>query len=262
MKEHGLQKKELQITQEGLEFIIDKYAREAGVRNLENQLKKIMRQITLKMTENSQKKYVITPKNVEDFLGKPVFAREELYEKSIPGVTLGLAWTAMGGATLYIEANALKAKGPAFKQTGKLGEVMTESSEIAYSYVRSLLSENEEVTQFFDEHSIHLHVPEGATPKDGPSAGITMALALYSLAVNKPVKTGIAMTGEITLTGKVLPIGGVREKTIAAKRIGINELIFPKDNKYDFEHLPDYIRKGVKVHYVNYFDDVLKVAMK
>lgn len=261
MREHGLQKKELQITSEGLKYIIDKYAREAGVRNLENQLKKIMRQVTLKMTENPQKKYIITPKNVEQFLGKPVFTREELYEKSIPGVTLGLAWTAMGGATLYIEANALKAKGPGFKQTGKLGDVMTESSEIAYSYIRSLLSEKEEVTRFFDEHSIHLHVPEGATPKDGPSAGITMALALYSLATNKPVKPGIAMTGEITLTGKVLPVGGVREKTIAAKRVGINELIFPKDNKYDFEHLPEYIRKGIKAHFVDYFQDVLKVAM-
>lgn len=261
MKEHGLQKKELQFTPEGLEYIIDKYAREAGVRNLENQLKKIMRQITLKMTENPQKKYVITPNNVEQFLGKPVFAREELYERSIPGVTLGLAWTAMGGATLYIEANALKSKGPGFKQTGKLGEVMTESAEIAYSYVRSLLSNDQKLTQFFEEHSIHMHVPEGATPKDGPSAGITMALALYSLAVNKPVKPGIAMTGEITLTGKVLPIGGVREKTIAAKRMGIKELIFPRDNRYDFEHLPDYIKKDIKVHFVNYFEDVLKVAM-
>lgn len=261
MKEHGLQKRELQITPEGLEYIIDKYAREAGVRNLENQLKKIMRQVTLKMTENPQKKYVITPKNVEQFLGKPIFMREELYEKSIPGVTLGLAWTAMGGATLYIEANALKSKQPSFKQTGKLGEVMTESAEIAYSYVRSMLSSNDEFTRFFEEHSIHLHVPEGATPKDGPSAGITMALALYSLAVNKPVKPGIAMTGEITLTGKVLPIGGVKEKTIAAKRMGISELIFPKDNKYDFEHLPEHITKGIKVHFVDYFDDVLKVAM-
>ncbi|HEX3007176.1 MAG TPA: S16 family serine protease, partial [Bacteroidales bacterium] len=182
-------------------------------------------------------------------------------EKSIPGVTLGLAWTAMGGATLYIEANALKSKGPGFKQTGKLGEVMTESSEIAYSYVRSLLSNDDEKTRFFDEHAIHLHVPEGATPKDGPSAGITMALALYSLAVNKPVKQGLAMTGEITLTGKVLPIGGVKEKTIAAKRVGVHELIFPKDNKYDFEHLPEHVKKDIKVHFVNYFDDVLKVAL-
>jgi ATP-dependent Lon protease len=261
MKEHGLQKKELQITPEGLTHIIDKYAREAGVRNLENQLKKIMRQVTLKMTEDPRKKYVITPNNVEQFLGKPFFSREELYEKSIPGVTLGLAWTAMGGATLYIEANALKSKGPGFKQTGKLGEVMTESSEIAYSYVRSLLSNDDEKTRFFDEHAIHLHVPEGATPKDGPSAGITMALALYSLAVNKPVKQGLAMTGEITLTGKVLPIGGVKEKTIAAKRVGVHELIFPKDNKYDFEHLPEHVKKDIKVHFVNYFDDVLKVAL-
>ncbi|WP_370521045.1 S16 family serine protease [Cetobacterium sp. 2A] len=152
------------------------------------------------------------------------------------------------------------------KLTGQLGDVMKESAEIAYSYVRSHLSTDkncpEERKDYFDKNKIHLHVPEGATPKDGPSAGITMALALYSLAIDKPVRKELAMTGELTLTGKVLPIGGVREKTIAARRVGIKELIFPKDNKKDFDKLPDYIREGIKAHFVNYFEDVIDIAIK
>jgi ATP-dependent Lon protease len=166
----------------------------------------------------------------------------------------------MGGATLYVEANGVKGN-PGFKQTGQLGEVMKESSEIAYSFIRSLLKRNEDKT-YFDEYFIHLHVPAGATPKDGPSAGVTMALALYSLALGKSIKPDIAMTGELSLTGKVLPIGGVREKTIAARRVGVVELIFPKDNRRDFEELPEYIRKGIKVHYANYFSDVVEFAFK
>ena len=139
---------------------------------------------------------------------------------------------------------------------------MQESSEIAYSYIRSKLCNNDKGKCFFEENFIHLHVPAGATPKDGPSAGITMALALYSLTQNNPIRNNIAMTGELTLTGKVLPIGGVKEKTIAARRVGIMELIIPKDNKKDFDELPDYIKKGIKIHYADYFDDVLKVVYK
>jgi ATP-dependent Lon protease len=168
----------------------------------------------------------------------------------------------MGGVTLYIEARVIGHQG-GFKQTGQLGDIMKESSIIAYSYVKSLMCKEDcdkDKKDFFDKHSIHLHVPEGATPKDGPSAGVTMALALYSLAKNKPIKNNLAMTGEITLTGKILPIGGVREKTIAARRVGINTLLFPKDNKADFDRLPDYIKKGITVHYANYFEDILKVV--
>jgi ATP-dependent Lon protease len=184
----------------------------------------------------------------------------------MPGVSLGLAWTSMGGTTMYIEASAVKSKQGGFKQTGQLGKVMQESSEIAYSYVRSLLCEQnggkDKLADYFKENFIHLHVPAGATPKDGPSAGITMALALYSLATNKPVKQDLAMTGELTLTGKVLPIGGIREKTIAARRVGVYNLIFPKDNQKDFEELPDYLKKGIKPHFIDYFTDVLEVAYK
>lgn len=265
MKVHGLDKKEISISSATLKEIIDKYAREAGVRGLEKHIKKIMRKATLKIAEGEENKIVVTKKNIEEFLGRPRFTTEELYNKNIPGVTLGLAWTSMGGVTLYIEASVIGHQGGAFKQTGQLGNVMKESSVIAYSYVKSLMCKSdcdEDKKDFFDKHSIHLHVPEGATPKDGPSAGVTMALALYSLAKNKAIKNNLAMTGELTLTGKVLPIGGVREKTIAARRVGVKTLIFPKANKLDYERLPDYIKEGIEVHFADYFDDILKVAFK
>lgn len=222
-----------------------------------------MRKVTLKLAEKKGIYYSISIKNLIQYLGKPVFTTETLYKKLIPGVTLGLAWTSLGGTTLYIEASAIKSKSAGFKQTGQLGDVMKESAEIAYSYMRSFLcNENAKYEDFFNQHYIHLHVPAGATPKDGPSAGITMALALYSLSINKPVQNNFAMTGELTLTGKVLPIGGVKEKTIAACRVGIFELIFPKENKNDFEELPDYIKKGITAHFVEYFKDVLIIAYK
>jgi len=261
-KVHGLKAVEVNVTDSALVKMVDGYAREAGVRSLENQLKKIMRKATLIHAENPETRKVnVNQNNLTDFLGMPLFTTESLYQKSIPGVTLGLAWTAMGGTTLYIEASAIKSQG-GFKQTGQLGKVMQESSEIAYSYVRSIVMNNTEQTDYFKDHFVHLHVPAGATPKDGPSAGITIALALYSLAINKPVKKGLAMTGELTLTGKVLPIGGVREKTIAARRVKVYELIFPADNKKDFEELPDYLKEGIAPHFVDRFEDVLEIACR
>ncbi|MGQ1786271.1 MULTISPECIES: endopeptidase La [unclassified Saccharicrinis] len=258
--EHGLKASEVGISETALKKMIDGYAREAGIRGLENQIKKIMRKATLRLAEDGNGKTNVTHKNLTEYIGQPVFTTEELYEKSIPGVSLGLAWTAMGGATLYIEATAISAKNAGLKQTGQLGNVMQESSEIAYSYVRSLFTEDNKFQNYFNQHFVHLHVPAGATPKDGPSAGITMALALYSLVIGKAVKKGLAMTGELTLTGKVLPIGGVREKTIAARRVKVFELIFPADNKKDFDELPDYIKEGVTAHFVSYFADVLNVV--
>jgi ATP-dependent Lon protease len=258
--EHGLKASEVSVSDAALVAIIDGYAREAGVRSLENQLKKIMRKVTLIQAEKSLEKVSITQKNLTRYLGQPVFTTEGLYKKSIPGVTLGLAWTALGGATLYIEASGIKGRNGGFKQTGQLGSVMQESAEIAYSYVRSLIANKNGDPGYFDDHFVHLHVPSGATPKDGPSAGITMALALYSLAKAKPVRKGLAMTGELTLTGKVLPIGGVREKTIAARRVKVFELIFPAENRKDFEELPDYLKEGITAHFVDYFDEVLKMA--
>jgi len=264
IKAHGLKKSEVNISDEALRRMIDEYAREAGVRSLEKSIAKIMRQVTLRQSETGQKRFSITKNNLEKYLGNPVFTTEKLYTKKMPGVSLGLAWTSMGGTTMYVEASAVKSKESGFKQTGQLGKVMEESSEIAYSYIRSLLCEQpggeDGIAKYFKDNFIHLHVPAGATPKDGPSAGVTMALALYSLAMNKPVRQDLAMTGELTLTGKVLPIGGVREKTIAARRVGVYNLIFPKDNEKDFDELPDYLKKGIKPHFVDYFDDVLNVA--
>ncbi len=260
LKEHGLKKGDVDIDSASLRLIIHGYAREAGVRSLENNIRRIMRKATRKFAEGSAKKIKITKNNLSNFLGKPRFTDESLYDKQIAGVVTGLAWTSMGGATLYIEATAVPSKNKGFKQTGQLGDVMKESAEIAYTYVNSRIKAYGINESFFNEHLIHLHVPAGATPKDGPSAGITMATALYSLARNKPIKKHIAMTGEITVTGKVLPIGGVKEKTIAAKRAGTKTIIFPFENKKDYEELPAYITKGLKAHFVNYFDDVIKIV--
>ena len=260
LKEHGFQPDEIQFDDAAIKYIIDQYAREAGVRNLEKQIRKIIRKAGLKMAEQEAVNPKIDQAAVEQWLGKPLFNTEKLYNKPLPGVALGLAYTSLGGATLYIEAAAIPSKSAGFQHTGQLGEVMKESSEIAYSYVRSRIGKMEDHRDFFDRHVVHLHVPAGATPKDGPSAGITMALALFSLATSQPVRNDIAMTGELTLTGKVLPIGGVKEKTIAARRVGIANLILPEDNRKDFEELPDYIREGIQVHYADFFDDVLAVA--
>ncbi|HQG43506.1 MAG TPA: magnesium chelatase domain-containing protein, partial [Spirochaetota bacterium] len=201
-----------------------------------------------------------TPENLEEFLGKPRFTDESLYKKPIPGVVMGLAWTSMGGATLYIEATAIPSKTKGFTQTGQLGNVMKESTEIAYSYIRSRVKQFGIDPDFFENHFIHLHVPAGATPKDGPSAGITMATALYSLAKNKPIKKSVAMTGELTITGRVLPIGGVKEKTIAAKRAAVKTIIYPIENKKDFDELPEHIKKGIDAHFVTYFEEVLDIV--
>ena len=257
---HGFGKNEISFTKAALRYIIEHYAREAGVRNLEKHIRKVIRKISLIQAEEGQANMKVTEEEIIGYLGKPIFTGDKLYQQKIPGVVMGLAYTSFGGATLYVESSAIKGGG-GFKQTGQLGNVMRESSEIAYSFIRSLLSNQDPDNSFFKEHFVHLHVPEGATPKDGPSAGITMALSLYSLAKNKPVRKGIAMTGELSLTGRVLRIGGVKEKTLGAKRAGIKELIFPLDNKNDFEELPAHIRKGLKPHFVDHFVEVLGIAM-
>jgi ATP-dependent Lon protease len=240
--------------------MIDGYAREAGVRSLENNIKKIMRKVTKRFAEGNTEPVCVTEDNLEEFLGKPRFTDESLYDKSIAGVVMGLAWTSMGGTTLYVESTGIHTKVKGFKQTGQLKDVMRESSEIAYTYIQSRVRDYGIDEDYFANHYVHLHVPAGATPKDGPSAGITMATSLYSLAKNMPIKKNIAMTGELTVTGKVLPIGGVKEKTIAAKKAKVKTIIYPYENKKDFEELPDYIKKGLDAHFVNYFDEVLEIV--
>jgi len=211
------------------------------------------------LARRPNKQVGVHKKDVESYLGKPVFSAEELFE-SRPGIVTGLAWTSLGGATLQIEAAAMPSKAKGFKQTGQLGAVMVESSDIAYSYTMAHLADYGAGPDYFDHHFVHLHVPAGATPKDGPSAGITMATALISMITNRPVRKRLAMTGELTLTGQVLPIGGVKEKVIAARRAGCKHLIFPAANRKDFDELPGYLRKGFEVHYAGSYEEVYKHA--
>ncbi len=259
LKSHGMTRAQVSINKAAVAVIVDRYAREAGVRGLENNIKKIMRKAAMEFAEGRVEKVRVTKHDIEHYLGKPIFAEEELL-KNAPGVVTGLAWTRMGGATLQIEATAMKSKTKGFKQTGQLGDVMVESSEIAYSYVMGHLQEYKIPEDYFDTHFIHLHVPAGATPKDGPSAGVTMTTALLSMIMNKPVREKLGMTGELSLTGSVLPIGGVKEKTIAARRAGLTALIFPHENKDDYEDLADYLREGIEVHFVKEYPDVFKIA--
>ncbi len=265
LSSHGLKPEEFQIDDNTLREVIDGYAREAGVRNLEKQLKKMMRKaarqiVTERGKENPKTEVQINKEDLKDYLGKRSFTEEQAFTEPKVGVVMGLAYTALGGATLHIEARSIFNKNGGLKQTGQLGDVMKESAEIAYSYVRSLLQNDPDAKEFFEEKMIHLHVPAGATPKDGPSAGITMACALTSLIFDTPLKTGLAMTGELTLTGVVLPIGGVKEKTIAARRAKISELIFPADNQEDFEDLDESVREGITAHFVKKLEDVLAIG--
>jgi len=240
--------------------IIDGWAREAGVRGLENCLKKIIRKSARKIVENPGQEVRITKDQLTDLLGKQVFSEGKAYKKPRVGVVRGLAYTSMGGAALYIEAIQVPTGKPGYKQTGQLGQVMVESSEIAYTYVRFLLRDDKEATDFFAKNFIHLHVPAGATPKDGPSAGITMACALYSLAKGKTIIPDLAMTGELTLSGLVMPIGGVKEKIIAAKRSDVKIVLLPKENQGDFDLLPEHVKEGITPHFVSDFHEVLKIC--
>ena len=257
LEKAGVSKNSLSISDSALRAVIDGYAREAGVRQLEKQLGKLVRKAVVKLLDDPKTVIKIGPKDLEASLGMPPFRNEQVISGT--GVITGLAWTSMGGATLPIEATRIHTLNRGFKLTGQLGDVMKESAEIAYSYISANLQQFGGDPRFFDEAFVHLHVPEGATPKDGPSAGVTMASALLSLARNQAPKKGIAMTGELTLTGYVLPIGGVREKVIAARRQKIHELILPEPNRGNFEELPDYLKEGITVHFAKRFTDVAKV---
>jgi len=250
----GLGKGAVRLNQPTLRALIEGYARDAGVRRLEKQLGKIVRKAAVKTLEGTETPIEVGVDDLKAYLGGPVFRDDR--KLSGPGVVTGLAWTAMGGATLSIEAARIHEASRGFKLTGQLGDVMKESAEIAYGYVQAHAAELGVDPAWFDKAFIHLHVPAGATPKDGPSAGITMASALLSLALNRPVRR-IAMTGELTLTGEVFPIGGVREKLIAARRAGIKEILLPEDNRSEFEEVPEHVRKGFAIHFVGRFEDVV-----
>jgi len=258
MARHGLADEQLRINDAALRFVIDFYCREAGVRNLEKQLARIMRKSIVQLLEKPGQKLRVGKKDIEQLLGKPVFTADKPMRGV--GVITGLAWTPLGGVTLPVECSRVHTLNRGFKLTGKLGDVMKESADIAYSYVVAHLRDYGCDRDFFDMSMVHLHVPEGATPKDGPSAGITMATALVSLARRERIRRPLAMTGELTLTGQVLPVGGIREKVIAARRSGILELILPHANRRDFEELPAHLQDGMDVHYARSFRDVFDVA--
>lgn len=260
-KSMGLKAKDVVFTKGALAQIINGYARESGVRTLENNIKKILRKVAVKIARGKERpKTEINEKNLATYLGKPIFTSDRYYEVNPVGVATGLAWTSMGGATLYVEAVKYAAEKTEMKLTGQAGDVMKESAQIAWTYVQSHLNELVPKVSFFEKSQIHLHIPEGATPKDGPSAGITMASALLSLLLDKPLRNNLGMTGELTLTGRVLPIGGLKEKLIAARRSKVNVLIFPKENLRDYDELPDYLKKGLEVHFVDNYEEVFSIA--
>ena len=274
----------LSLARDAIESLVRWYAREAGVRNLAKYIDKITRKLALQivaeeegatLTEKSARKtdsWEVTSENLSDYVGKPIFTSDRLYEKDpLPhGIIMGLAYTSMGGSALYIESQGIRRGndsdgkprgGGTLKVTGQLGDVMKESSQIAYTVARARLAEESKGSNdFFDVTDIHMHVPEGATPKDGPSAGITMITSLLSLAMDKPVKNDLAMTGEVSLTGKVLPVGGIKEKIMAARRAGIKVVVLPAANQRDFDEIPEYLKEGLEVHYAENYDKVFEVA--
>lgn len=260
LKKNGLTKKSVRFTDKALAKIIDGYTMEAGVRELERMIAAVLRKVVRKNYTvggvNIEKQIVVTDKNLSEYLGKVKFIKEKASRKNEVGIVHGLAWTAAGGDTLEIEVNVLGGK-PELILTGNMGDVMRESAQIALSYVRSVVRKN----QIFEENAIHIHIPEGAVPKDGPSAGITMATAIYSAVTGKPVDASTAMTGEVTLRGRVMPIGGLKEKLLAAKTAGLKRVLVPLENKSDVEELEEEIVQGLEIVYVSDMKEVLKLAI-
>lgn len=264
LEKHGLKKNSVRYTRDALAYIAESYAREAGVRNFEKQLDKIHRKLALAMVmdeEGSKKgKEKLDKSAIQKYLGKPIFRDDDIKKANRPGMSVGLAWTSMGGDTLIIEAVANPGK-EGFKITGQMGSVMQESAGIAYTFVRNLAAQQFGIgADYFEGRQIHLHIPEGATPKDGPSAGITMATALLSLVLKKKIKDRLAMTGELSLTGQVLPIGGLKEKTVAARRNKIKDIIIPAANEKDLDEIPEHVRKGIQFHPVRRMEEVVDIV--
>jgi len=260
VERHGLVKTQLRLNDLALDRIILNYTKEAGVRQLERRIGDICRKGVRQILQENKKSVGITEKNLDKFLGKPKYNFEQANEKDEVGIARGLAWTSVGGETLSVEVNVLPGKGR-FELTGKLGDVMKESARAGISYIRSIISGQGIDKEFFENNDIHIHIPEGAVPKDGPSAGITMATAMYSAITGNSIKADVAMTGEITLRGKVLPVGGLKEKILAAKMAGIKKVIVPDENRRDINELEAEILEGLKIVYAKTMDDVWPVAL-
>ncbi len=262
LERHGLKKKKVKITEQALQKIIREYTRESGVRNLEREIASICRKIARKVVESKGKEseFKVTAQNIHLYLGPPKYRYGVAEEKDEIGVATGLAWTEVGGEILLVEAVTMKGKGK-LTLTGNLGEVMQESAQAAVSYIRSHSKELGIKEDFYKNLDIHIHVPEGAIPKDGPSAGVAMLTALTSVLTKRPVRRDVAMTGEITLRGKVLPVGGIKEKVLAAHRAGINTVILPKENEKDTLEISSSIRKKINFHFVERMEEVLEIAL-
>jgi ATP-dependent Lon protease len=263
IRENSLREGEITFTDEAIKKIIREYTREAGVRNLERKIGAVCRKTGMKIAEGGPEKFQITPQLIEEYLDHPIYlGTEELNKRtSIPGVVPGLAWTSYGGDILFIEATAMPG-GRGFQVTGSVGNVMQESARAALSYVRSRAAELKINHDFFNNFDIHMHIPAGAQPKDGPSAGVTMATALVSLITGRKVKPQVGMTGEISLRGQVLPIGGVKEKVLAAHRNGLTTIILPKRNEQDVEDVPDEIRNSMTFVFAESVDEVINSALE
>jgi len=261
LENHGLKDKQLEFSRSAVKNIISKYTREAGVRNLEREIANVIRGVAKEIVEKKTKAKKISPRSISNYLGAERFYYDIAERVARSGVATGLAWTPVGGDILFIEASKMNGKG-SLSLTGKLGDVMKESASAALSYLRSNADKYDIETKFYEKYDTHIHVPAGAIPKDGPSAGITMFSALYSLYANKPVKNNLAMTGEITLRGLVLPVGGIKEKVLAAKRAGIEEIILPFKNKKDLEEIPSQNIKNIKFHFVNEVEELFDIAFK
>ncbi len=261
LKENGLKPVNISYDDSAIVEIVGKYTREAGLRNLEREIGTVCRKVARKVAEGNKRIVKITAKNVSNYLGAPKYMREEDLDKNEIGVVNGLAWTPVGGEILHIEASQMNGKA-GLTLTGQLGDVMKESAQAAHSYIRAHADELDINPEFFKEHEIHVHVPAGAIPKDGPSAGVAMITALVSVITRIPVKKDVAMTGEITLRGKVLPIGGLKEKILAAVRSEIKTVLIPFQNKKDLEDIPADILKKIKIVPVKMIDEVLKHALE
>ncbi|XP_068942832.1 lon protease homolog, mitochondrial [Petaurus breviceps papuanus] len=261
----GLDESKTKVSSDVLTLLIKQYCRESGVRNLQKQVEKMLRKSAYKLVSGEMESVEITPDNLQDFVGKPLFTVERMYDVTPPGVVMGLAWTAMGGSTLFIETSPRRpketdSKDGSIEVTGQLGDIMKESAKIAYTFARAFLMRKDPSNDFLLASHIHLHVPEGATPKDGPSAGCTIVTALLSLAMNQPIRQNVAMTGEVSLTGKILPVGGIKEKTIAAKRAGVTCVILPAENKKDYYDLASFITEGLETHFVEHYNEIFDIV--
>lgn len=259
LKKNGVNEKQLKISDKALREVIAFYTREAGVRGLERRLGEICRKAARRIYEGETEKIRVSGNNLEEFLGKPKYREDKKNKKDEIGIVRGLAWTSVGGVTLEIEVNVLPGKGE-LVLTGKLGDVMKESARAGISYIRSISSDYGIDPEFFTKHDIHVHIPEGAVPKDGPSAGITMALAILSAITERPVRADIAMTGEITIRGRVLPIGGLKEKLLAAKNAGMKTVCIPKDNERDLSELSEEITEGMEILLIDHMNQLIKAA--